>query len=292
MNSKTLPTLLKSRPRHLPSATDAGKRYRSPGNTHSLPVSTVPSLISTLLLASLAFEPGPALAATEQDTQSRWGLGLGAAVDNSAYRGLDDDAQVLPVVSYESRWFSVMGPGIDFKIPSDNALSFRLQARYGIGEGYDASDSNDLDGMHDRDPGVWLGAKAIWASPIAQFSAQWASDVSGNSNGQTLRFAVERRFTVNDFDFTPRLAAVRVDEEYVSYYYGVRNSEATASRSAYEGDATVNLEAGIRIGYKLDANQHVNLDLSATRLGSEIEDSPIVERATTSSLRLWYMYRF
>ena len=213
-------------------------------------------------------------------------------MENSPYRGLDDDSQVLPVVSYESHWFSVMGPSVDFKIPSDTALSFRLQARYGMGEGYDASDSDELEDMHDRDPGIWLGGKAIWRSPIAQFSAQWAGDVSGNSNGQTIRLAVERRFTVNDFDFTPRLAALRLDEDYVAYYYGVRSSEATALRSAYEGDATVNLEAGIRIGYKLELNQHVYLDVSATHLGSEIEESPIVNQGTTSAMRLFYIYRF
>jgi outer membrane protein len=250
------------------------------------------SVIGTLLLASLALMPGACVAASERNEDSGWGLGIGVATGQSAYRGLDDDTQVLPMVTYESRWLSVMGPGIDFKIPSDSSLSFRLQARYGLGEGYDASDSDDLEGMHDRDPGIWLGGKVIWESPIAEFSAQWAGDASGNSDGQTIRLAVERRFIVGDFDLTPRLAAVHVDEDYVSYYYGVRANEATAARSAYDGGATTNLEAGLRVGYKLESNQQLYLDLSATRLGSEIEDSPIVDRATLGSMRLGYVYRF
>ena len=264
----------------------------SPIEAKSPPLNAFTSFAGTLFLASLSLLPVTTLAASESDKEFGWGLGLGAAVTNSPYRGHDDDSQLLPAVSYESRWISVMGPGIDFKIPSDSALSFRLQAWYGLGEGYDASDSDDLDGMRDRDPGIWLGGKAIWQSPVAQFSAQWAGDASGNSDGQIIWLAVERHFTAGHFDFTPRLAAVHLNEDYVAYYYGVRASEATATRRAYNGDATVNIEAGVRVGYPLKANQHVYLDLSATRLGSEIEDSPIVDRSTLGSARLWYMYRF
>lgn len=260
--------------------------------TQLQPLKAVPSFIGTLLLATLSFMPGAFVAATERDEESRWGLGIGVAGGQSPYRGLDNDTEVLPMITYESRWLSVMGPGIDLKIPTESPLSFRLQARYGLGEGYDASDSHDLDGMRDRDPGMWLGGKAIWDSPIAQFSAQWAGDASGNSNGQTLRLAAERRFIVGEFDLTPRLAAVHVDADYVSYYYGVRANEATAVRSVYKGNATTNLEAGLRVGYALESNQQVYLDLNATRLGSEIEDSPIVDRGTVGSMRLGYVYRF
>lgn len=264
----------------------------SPIEAKSLPVNPLTSLVATLFLAGLSLVPGTTQAAAQNNKEFGWGLGLGAAVSTSPYRGHDNDSQLLPAVAYENRWISVMGPGIDFKIPSDSALSFRLQARYGLGEGYDASDSDDLDGMRDRDPGIWLGGKAIWQSPVAQFSAQWAGDASGNSDGQIIRLAVERRFTADNFDFTPRLEAVRLDEDYVAYYYGVRTSEATATRRAYSGDATVNVEVGLRIGYSLEAHQHVYLDLSATRLGSEIEGSPIVDRSSIGAARLWYMYRF
>ncbi|MDE1164714.1 MAG: MipA/OmpV family protein [Pseudomonas sp.] len=254
---------------------------------------TTPSLVGALLLAGISLFQNTAKAANDDEhDQSRWGLGLGGAFSHSPYRGLDNQSQVLPIVSYENRWLSVVGPGLDFKIPSTTALSFRLQARYGLGDGYDASDSDDLAGMHDRDPGVWLGGSAIWDSPIAQFSAQWLGDVSGNSDGQTFKLAVQRRFRANAFDFTPRLAAVRVNDQYVDYYYGVRASEATAVRSAYDGEATVNLEAGLRTGYRLDEHQHLYLDLSVTRLGDEIKDSPIIDRSTQSSARLWYLYRF
>lgn len=221
---------------------------------------------------------------------SQWGLGLGVGVEQKAYRGIDSESQALPLLMFENKWISVFGPSLDLKLPQAGPVSFRLRARYS-GDGYEAGDAPSLNGMEERKDGFWLGGAAIWRNDVVNLSAELLR-ASGNSKGTKFRLGVDKRFSYGDFDFTPRLAATRVDDKYVSYYYGVNRSEVRAGRAFYQGGATVNVEAGLRIGYAIAPKQNVFLDLSSTRLGSNIKNSPLVDRSSQSGARVGYLYRF
>jgi outer membrane protein len=249
--------------------------------------------VATLALWTLAAAPAHAQDASPAfaEGQSQWGLGLAASFERKPYRGIGTDSSAIPLLTYENRWVSLFGPGIDLKLPNAGPVSFRLRARYS-GEGYEADDSPFLAGMDKRKDGFWLGGAAIWRTGLADVSAELLGDASGNSKGNRFKLAVERRFQSGAFDFTPRVAAVRLDKKYVDYYYGVKAAEVQAGRGFYAGESTVNLEAGIRIGYALAPKQNLFLDVSATRLGSGIKDSPIVEKSSQSAVRIGYLYRF
>ncbi|MDB5850299.1 MAG: MipA/OmpV family protein [Rhodoferax sp.] len=253
--------------------------------------STVLQLGAAMALAAAATSVHAQDTPASGEQASQWGLGLAASFDRKPYRGVGTDTTALPLVMFENRWVSVFGPGIDLKLPSAGPVSFRLRARYS-GDGYEADDSSALTGMDKRKGGFWLGGAAIWRTGVADLSAELLGDASGNSKGNRFKLAVERRFASGAFDFTPRLAAIRLDEKYVDYYYGVKASEVQVNRSFYAGDATVNVEAGLRIGYALAPKQNIFLDVSATRLGSGIKDSPIVEKSNQSAVRIGYLYRF
>jgi outer membrane scaffolding protein for murein synthesis (MipA/OmpV family) len=249
-------------------------------------------LLSLFLLA--AFAQQPASAQQQQPAQaeaSSWGLGLAAGVERKPYRGIDNKTVGIPLVTYENKWISIFGPGLDLKLPSAGPVSFRLRARYSM-EGYEASDSPFLAGMDERKDGIWLGGAAVWRNDIANLSAELLGDASGNSKGTKFRLTLDRRFQAGSFDITPRLAATRLDEKYVSYYYGVNAAEVRAGRPFYQGGSAVNLEAGVRLGYALAPRQTIFLDVSTTSLGSSIKDSPLVERSSQTGVRVGYLYRF
>ncbi len=92
--------------------------------------------------------------------------------------------------------------------------------------------------------------------------------------------------------FPLTVAAVSLDRKQVDYYYGVRAAEQRLGRPAYAGRSTLNTELGLRVNYRLAPQQLLSLDLAGTRLGSAIQDSPLVERGHETSLRLAYLYRF
>ncbi|MBT9465577.1 MAG: MipA/OmpV family protein [Hydrogenophaga sp.] len=223
--------------------------------------------------------------------ESQWGIGLGVDVQREAYRDMGNDTQGIPLIYFENYWVRVMGPGVELKLPPAGPVSFRLKARYAM-EGFEASDSPYLAGMAEREDGVWIGGQATWHTPFVNLSAELMGDASSNSEGRQFKLQADRRFVSGKFSFTPRLAAVHLDQEYVGYYYGVNASEAIPGRPQYEGDSTINMEVGLRIDYTLSPKQNVFLDLRSTRLGDGIKDSPLIDRSSQTGLRVGYLYRF
>ena len=208
-----------------------------------------------------------------------------------AYRDIDSETIFRPIIVYDNKWISVHGGTISLKLPSAGSVSFALSADYS-NDGYEASDSDVLEGMAEREDNFWVGASATWENSIADLSVSWSTDVSGNSEGQKFAVSAERTFERGRFEFAPRLGAVWLDDNYVDYYYGVRVNEVTADREFYAPEATVNLEAGFRTTYRLAQRHSLFLDLSVHSLGSEIQDSPIVDGSTESRIFVGYVRMF
>ena len=254
------------------------------------------SLAAVAALLTLAAAPASLWAQQSQQQQQQpqepaWGLGLAVSANRKPYRSFDHKAQPLPLVTYENRWISIMGPGVDFKLPSAGPVDLRLRSRFGF-EGYEAKDSPHLAGMAERKGSLWLGAAATWHTRVVDLSAELLADASGHSKGHQLTLQAERRFQAGAFDITPRLALQRQDRKAVDYYYGVDNREARPGRPAYAGSAAMNLQAGVRVGYTLAPRQWLFVDVSSTRLGSAIKNSPLVERSSQHAVTAGFLYRF
>lgn len=229
--------------------------------------------------------------ATTADTPHAWGIGIGVGVERSPYRDFGNKTTALPLLFYNSERFRLAGTTADLKLGSTSSFDFTLRAKYS-NDGYKSGDASILNGMEERKDGIWLGASATWRAPFAKLTTDWLKDASGNSGGQTIRLGIERGLTTGRLRFTPHLGVAWVNSDYVDYYYGVRPSEATASRAAYNGKSTVNTILGLRTDYSLTNAQSLFLDLRVTRYGSAIADSPLVDRSTLPSVRLGYLYQF
>jgi len=248
------------------------------------------------VMASLMFFASWMGAAQAQDSQVRdtsaqWALGFGGVVLDKPYRDFSREVKPLPVVSYESKWISAGVPAVDVKLYSLGTLSLRLRARW-TADGYSSTDSPILSGMDERKSSLWAGGAVIWKTDLANLSGEVLADAMGNSKGARAKFQIDRRFSSGTLGLTPRLAVEWVDSKYVDYYYGVRKSEAIAGRAFYEGQATANLQLGLRMDYSPVPHHSVFVDLGATRYGNGIKDSPIVDKATGAAVALGYAYRF
>ncbi len=248
-----------------------------------------------LLALPAAYADEPAAPAQPEaapaSAPSPWGLSVVMLYQQKAYRDVDDEVLVLPLPSFENRWVRVNGPGVDLKLLPAGPWDLALRLRYD-GSGYDASDSPALAGMQDRKGGLWAGAAARWRGGLGELGLEVTGDASGHSNGTQVKLALGKDFRVGRLGLTPRLGVTWLDAKYVDFYYGVRAGEALNTRPAYTGRSTANTELGLRAGYGLAPNQIVFVDVSATRLGQAIQDSPIVDTGTVAGARLGYLYRF
>lgn len=261
----------------------------------------MPSPSSILAAVSAAFMVGILPAAMAQTAPAQpaaqaddyfFGLGIGLSSERSPYQGVGDENRVIPVVSYESRLFSIQGKTADVHLLGDETLSFSARADYGFGDGYKGSDSSALTGMRHRKESIWLGGVVEWDAGWADLAASWLADAAGRSKGQQIGLALERDIPLGAVQLTPRIGAIWQDRDVVDYYYGVRPSEARPGRAAYGGRSTINTELGVRAQYSLTNRQTVFVDVSANRVGSGIQDSPIVDGTWLPAVRAGYLYRF
>lgn len=249
---------------------------------------------SSLLLAVCAtcLLTQAALAQDRQPDAPSWGAGIGVAAERLPYIGAGNKSIAFPAVSYEGRYFRLAGNVADVKLPGTGNWTFALRGRYALGDGYEDNDAPILAGMGDRKGSFWMGAAATWNAGFARLSLEVLGDASGKSKGTQAGLGIERDFRAGSFVFTPRAAVAWVDRKYVDYYYGVTASEARSFRSAYRGSSTVNLQAGLRTAYLIDAKQSLFVDIRATALGKEVSDSPLVGKKIVPAVAMGYLYRF
>ncbi len=248
-------------------------------------IKTLPFALTAALTLGAHAQPAASADATT------WGLGVGVAAERKPYRDFDDEARALPLLMLENRWVSVLGPRADLKLYTNETVSLRLRVAYHF-DGYEADDSPYLQGMAERKASLWAGGAVTVRTSLGLLSAEVLGDASNKSKGGRVKLGIERDFTTGDFTFTPHASAHWLDRKFVTYYYGVTAAEAAAGRAAYEGKSTANLELGLRVAYAVTPRQSLQADVSTTRLGAGIKDSPLVERATQTGLRVGYLYRF
>ncbi|RCW68162.1 MipA/OmpV family protein [Pseudorhodoferax soli] len=269
--------------------------HHSTSLSFSLPTPRLRAALAACALAVAGLGSAAAQTAgsggTDSGSASQWGLGVGLGYERKPYRDFDDKARALPLLMFENRHVSLLGTRADLKLPAYGPVAFSLRARYAF-DGYDAGDSPFLAGMAERKDSLWLGGSATWRAGFGTLSAELLGDASGHSKGAQFRLQMERRIQRGDFGFTPRIAGHWMDDKYVDYYYGVQAGEARVGRAFHRGDAAVNVELGVRVDYALAPRQSVFLDVSATRLGDAIQDSPLVDRSGTAGVRVGYLYRF
>lgn len=240
-------------------------------------------------LLSLSFT-----AAAENPTE--WGLGVGVASTQKPYTDIDRKYSPLPLLYFSSPWFRFAGTQAEIILP-ELSLSETQQLNFGLiasydGSGYDEDDSWIFRDMAKRKSGFWAGAKVEWQNDVVHIFSDWTHDISDNSNGQRIRLGAERSWQWGDVTLTPRIVANRYNASYVNYYYGVRPDEARAWRPAYQGDASINTELGLRSVYQINPYNYLTFDVEVTLLASEIKDSPLVDRNNENRLFLSYMYKF
>jgi outer membrane protein len=151
--------------------------------------------------------------------------------------------------------------------------------------GYDPEDADRLAGMESRDNSVEAGINGAWAIQPVIVSAAFFTDVSGKSDGNSATFGVSRPFRLSDrWKIVPSAGAQWLSADVVDYYYGVKPSEVTATRPAYEGKSTVNLRLGVMAHYRLGNDWSLFGGVGYTWLGSGVADSPIVDRDSVAAV--------
>ncbi len=237
-------------------------------------------ILSILIISSLwAIEP-------------KNNLGIGTAISESPYHGVDNDPLPFPMVTYHSDTFYIQALEIGYKIVNVKMLKFNAIINPVL-RNLDPDDSQYLNGMEKRDRTIDAGFKlAIKPIPLISFSAKALHDTLGVHEGYRTELKASVLIPFNkSFIIMLNHARQKYSSDYINYYFGVKANEATASRSEYI-PASSNISAtGVNFIYNITDKVQTNLGITRNKLGDEIKNSPIVDKDETTSYFLSLTYK-
>lgn len=225
--------------------------------------------------------------------QEQNSLGIAAVYHQNIYSGVDSKTLPFPMINFTYNNFFIQNITVGYNAYVSDIVQASLIAAPDF-EGYDVDDSDDLNGMSDTDPSINVGGR-LKVKTIPLITTLTAlHDVSGNTSGNTLgaKFATGLPLMDKRLILSPSVAFNYQDKNIVNYYYGVNSSQATPSRAEYSPGSTINTTFGLVALYQLSSHWRGNISYMLTKYGSEIADSPIVNRSTASTVLVGVSYMF
>lgn len=238
---------------------------------------------SLLLLSSICYAllSSPLVAETTQPT-SKWGVGISVNNHPGLYKNPDQDYRINIFPQYRGEQLNIDQESIAWRFNPDSSLYFEALGKL-ENRGYEAKDSAVLQGMKQRDASFDAGARIGWQTDYGVLSLDTVTDISGKHDGQSadLRFG-PGFYTAYQSESRELSLGLLVGVKWesakvVDYYYGVKDSEASASRAAYRGRAALTPYVGLKAQLALTSKISLETDVVYKQYPDEIADSPLMD---------------
>lgn len=236
-------------------------------------------------------------------------VGMEAGYTGAEYKDVDTEASAMPFIEYEIGRFSFYALGASARLAtftsspetdidtgaqdSPYKLHFLASVNFANGE-RDNDDSPVFFNMETREMGSSAGITSLLETPFGLFSASYLSDVSDASNGSFTSLAYGFPLYGNGKVFVGGNIGIAIlDENWNDYYYGVRESEATGSRAAYQASTSVSPFLELSAMYAFSQHWILSQEVTITKLDDTVVDSPLtVDDGAQSEFLLSLRYSF
>lgn len=244
------------------------------------------------------------LAANTQaaDQSNRFGVGLYADNERSIYDGQSggDDVKIEGVISFQYRSDKLNADenSASYKFFDNGKYQFEVIGNHDD-RGYTASDSPKLASMAERKNSWDLGGRVAAKTGLGTISLAATGDVSGKHKGQEVDLKFSQDLFRKGPKGNPRSVSLDLQagvkwqsDEVIDYYYGVKNSESTSARAAYNGKDAITPYVGLTA--RTNITEHVTFDVGAVykHFPDEITKSPIVDKDHDVELKAGLTYWF
>ena len=243
----------------------------------------IASLSSSLLLSAAAFAQQPPNAQQPQG----WMWGFGVAASQDVYTDFDNRIVPIPIIGYTGEKLRVYGPFVGYQLFQQDGFTLDAQL-VPVFAGYEEDDSAVFTGMEDRDFSYAAGIGLNYNTGGWIYSLSTNADILGKFDGYQASARIGKQFRIDQYMIEPSIGVNYQDSNYVDYYYVVRPEEATAFRSAYNGDGALNTEIRIAVSTRQFFKGMTRLELGATFFDDSISDSPLTDDDTSLNAMLVY----
>jgi len=216
-------------------------------------------------------------------------LTLGASViySQSPYKSGQDRYYPVPVVNYEGDSFYVRSLQAGYYLWNDRQDQLSLTV-LGSPQSYDPKDADDGDmkSLNKRHMTLMAGVAYRHSADWGTVRTTLVGDVLDNSNGLIWDLTYLYRFEMGQFSLTPGIGALWNSSNQNDYYYGISSAESRRSGlDSYDADDSWTPYLELSGGWQITDRWNAMVSGRYMRLGSEIKDSPMVDKS--SQVLLW-----
>lgn len=220
------------------------------------------------------------LHAVETQKKQKVTLGFGPYVQIQPYKGVDPLLVPSPVIFFDNGLFYVRWSRVGMYFFGDKGeefswgLSLTAQPRI---YGYKAQDSKYLEGMDTRET-TFEGGLALSVSYNDMYiETMLLTDMLVRHKSWLFKTEIGDEYSLGDFTFYPSLIFIYESDEFVNYYYGVKESEITLNRTQFTPGAGWQLGAQTYIEYPFTNKLAGLVNLRVDKLPSSALNSPLLE---------------
>lgn len=220
------------------------------------------------------------------------GLGAVMFVGASPYRGAGVGRDLQPLYLYEGERLFLRADRIGAKWSAGDAHRFELFVRRRL-EGFPQDGLPALlEGMAPRAIGMDAGAawrvRGDWGAAYAALS----QDIGRASRGHELNLGLYGLWSRGQLTLRPAAGLALRSRRLNDYYFGVRESEATAERPAYQAGAGTDVWLGLFGSYGLSDRWRALGGVVLNRQAATVRGSPIVEDRLQPAVFMGAVYGF
>ena len=219
-------------------------------------------------------------------------LGFAPRVERSPYVGAGSRFDLLPLYIYDGKQLFLDANRVGVKLLDEPTQRLDLLVERRL-EGFPLTKTPaSLAGMAIRDTSVDVGLSYSIRQPWGQLKAEMVHDSNSTHQGTEARLGYTKDWRSGALTWRPSLSVAWRSAKLNDYYYGVRASEATATRAAYEPGAGLEARVGLHATYEVSRHWSLLTGVSATVLGNGVKNSPIVDQRVLPSYYLGAVYDF
>jgi len=206
-------------------------------------------------------------------------LGAGLIYENhlSLYKDTSlSDGQAQLYLNYQGERFSMNKDQWSYDLLQRHSTSMSIVVQNN-GIGFESGDAAVFKGLDKRDYSLELGVQARYKVFGGELGFTTLKDVSDAHDSNLYKLSYKKTVSSGKLSLTPRVEAIRLSDNFVDYYYGVKRKETTANRAFYKGKQANVLSTGINAAYPISPRFKVVGDASVHFIPDEIENSPLTK---------------
>lgn len=230
-----------------------------------------------------------------QAEMSQWSVGVAAAYSPAVYKDTPSNRTVIPLIGYEGEHLFLRGFNAGYRlwpVRSDHNIIFRLAYDPRTLKPED-SDDPQIRLLDKRKSTVLGGVSYQMLTFAGMWEATVGTDIAGRHDGVYAEIAWRLPLNFDRWGITPSIGYAYSSDKLNDHLYGVSEQEAARSGLAeYEADWDGQYFIGAMAYWSVSSNIRVTGSVRYSNLDSNLSDSPVVGRDTSTMGTLGIAYLF